>query len=75
MSMIATQRLEEMQCHIDEGGQLKCDQELVQEVCCLKEENGRLREKLKEITRAYKQKAKHVDNLLKLKRTKGSGNE
>ena len=32
----------------------------------LREENKRLREKLKEITRAFKQKAKHVDNLLKL---------
>jgi len=46
-----------------------------QEVYDLREENKRLREKLREVTRAFKQKAKHVDNLLKLKRNAYSSAE
>lgn len=37
----------------------------------LQEENKALKERITQLGKMYKQKAKHVDNLLKQKRTKG----
>ena len=60
-------------CSAWNSSECACDADWTpQEVYDLRGENKRLREKLREVTRAFKQKAKHVDNLLKLKRNKHS---
>lgn len=60
-------------CHAYYSSECACDADWTpQELIDLRKENERLKEKLRQLSRAFRQKAKHVDNLLKQKRTKDS---
>lgn len=56
-------------CNAWNSNECACDADWTpQEVIDLREENKALKERIKQLGKMYKQKAKHVDNLLKQKR-------
>jgi hypothetical protein len=59
-------------CCAYNSSECACDADWTpQEVIDLRAENKKLRERIKQLGKMYKTKAKHVDHLLKQKRTKG----